>query len=77
MASDRSWMYETQLDDKHLHPSFLIGVDHFVREAFKHRECVIREGDKELIRCPCRVCDNAKFLTATNVGSTMVRVMRT
>jgi hypothetical protein len=67
MSRDRSWMYDMQLDDKNPNLEYLIGVDRFVTKAFEHRECVLREGDKELIRCPCRVCDNSKFLTGDDV----------
>jgi Transposase-associated domain len=70
MSRDCSWMY---LVDKNVNPKFFIGVDRFVEKAFKHSPCVMRRDNRDLIRCPCRVCDNTKFLTSDEVRSHLFR----
>jgi Transposase-associated domain len=73
MSRDRSWMYRRYLADKNVNPNFFIGVDRFVEEAFKHSPCVMRRDNRDLIRCPCQVCDNTKFLTGDEVRSHLIR----
>ncbi|XP_022893387.1 uncharacterized protein LOC111407909 isoform X2 [Olea europaea var. sylvestris] len=60
MASDRSWMLNRS-DDGFLSDRFIGGVEKFIEFAMS------RTRDGDMIKCPCSICKNTRFLIGDDV----------
>ncbi len=65
-ANGREWMYQRTDTDRYMNSAFMAGVNEFLQFAFSGKE-------SEMIKCPCRKCNNRFYRIELKVREHLFR----